>query len=430
MKTNDHLLLGGSILAALLGPSFIVATGLSISTLVLADPSTPKDLAAQLAKQQQEIHRLKEKMRQLERLVESQANIIEQLQEKAPGQVSESETTSSASTKETDGGILQGLQLSGFFDVHGFTRGNHQPKLEFGTFELDLEYHHPSHFAMNAALVWDGDEVTVGTGVVDYHWFGHQTPPRGRIFYQKSVHIQAGRFDIPFGNDYQFFATPDRITLTAPITTELVQEGGFNSDGLRLYGTWGIVDFTAYWVDSLYDSGGTSFGTRLGLGLKENPYYEHTHQSPRELDIGISTILDWDKDSNLANLVYGADLNFNARLFQILGEWIYQDNRQQSPDDMDEMAWHFTLILEAESWLGWPLHPYVRYGRWNPDDSLVATGKQAFKIRALRRLTTGFNYQLNEHLALKLEYFAFFGHRPRIFYDTKSRGLAQLVMNF
>ncbi|HHJ40515.1 MAG: hypothetical protein AXA67_10430 [Methylothermaceae bacteria B42] len=434
MKTSNPLTICNPILIPLLRSSFIVVTGLLISALVLADSTTQNYLADQLTRQQREIQALKEKMQELEKLVESQANIIQQLQKEAlPHTANHKPPALAAETvtkKETDGVILEGLKFSGFFDVHGYTRGNRQPKLTFGTFELDLEYHHPSHFAMNAALVWDGDEVTVGTGVVDYHWFGDQTPPRGRIFYQKAVHIQAGRFDIPFGNDYQFFATPDRITLTPPVTTELVQEGGFNSDGLRLYGTWGLVDFTAYWVDSLYDSGGTSFGSRLGLGLKENLFYVHTHQSPRSLDIGVSTVLDWDEDSNLANIIYGADLSYSAHFFQVLGEWMYQDNREQASQELDEMAWHLTLILEAEPWLGWPLHPYLRYGRWDPDYSLINLDEQNFEIHALRRLTAGFNYQLNKHLALKLEYFTLFGRQSRMLFDTKSRGLAQLVVSF
>ena len=42
-----------------------------------------------------------------------------------------------------------------------------------------------------------------------------------------------GRFDLPYGVDYQHFASVDRPNVSAPITTERIQLGGYNSDGIR-----------------------------------------------------------------------------------------------------------------------------------------------------------------------------------------------------
>ncbi len=417
---------------------------LGYSVLACSVQASESAVSEQLAAQQAEIQALKAKMAQLEKLVRTQERIIRQLQlqsikslqtdiprPSAP-QPQKTEQTVQVLKEETEKELHIGaIHLGGFFDVIAHTRKDHQPKFQFGTFELDLEYHYDP-FSINAALDWEGDEVSVGTGVVDFHLFGHRTPPRGPIFFQKAVHLQAGRFDVPFGNDYQFFASPDRVTLTAPLTTELVQNGGFNSDGVRIYGTWGGGDFAGYWIDSLYDSGGTSAGGRMGIGLREfrvyRPY-KPARPRMRELSAGLSGVVDWDEEDHVANVVYGADFNIKAEWLQLRGEWIWRDE-QQSGIDEDQAAWHLTLIGELAPWFNWPLRPYVRYGRWSPRFNFIVVNGRSYAVRSTPRFTIGLNYTVHHHLALKLEYFTLLGTSDRHSQLPDERGMAQLVVNF
>ncbi len=71
---------------------------------------------------------------------------------------------------------------------------------------------------LRRALVWDGDTAEIGVAVVDFHMFDDSIPARGRIFSEQGFHVQAGRFDLPFSTDYQYFAAPDRITVSAPMS--------------------------------------------------------------------------------------------------------------------------------------------------------------------------------------------------------------------
>ena len=191
----------------------------------------------------------------------------------------------------------RGLGVKGFFDVNAKTDNSTDQTFSVGSVELDLEYAATDHFAASAALVLCGNSAGVdsaapaaifcgGSGpgglgggqagiavaLVDYHLFDNAIPPRGRIFNNQGFHIQAGRFDLPFSTDYQYFANTDRVTVTAPITTSRMQFGGFNGDGIRSYGSWKIVNYSVFWTDAMYATDGTSVGGRLGLAFGKNKW--------------------------------------------------------------------------------------------------------------------------------------------------------------
>lgn len=65
----------------------------------------------------------------------------------------------------------------------------------------------------------------IAVALIDYHLFDDRVPPRGRIFNNQGLQIQAGRFDLSFGIDYQNFANKDRVTVTVPLTTSRMQLG-------------------------------------------------------------------------------------------------------------------------------------------------------------------------------------------------------------
>ncbi|MBI5187780.1 MAG: hypothetical protein HZA07_01725 [Nitrospirae bacterium] len=105
--------------------------------------------------------------------------------------------------------------FSGFFDINVSDLKERDNPWALGPFELDMEYH-KENLAAAGALVFDNGAADIGVAFVDYHQFDHTISPRGRIFYEPGFHIQVGRFDIPFGLDYLYFATTDRETITPP----------------------------------------------------------------------------------------------------------------------------------------------------------------------------------------------------------------------
>ena len=135
-----------------------------------------------------------------------------------------------------------------------------------------MEYAYNEHYSVSTALAWEDGSADVAVGVIDYHLFNDSAPVRGRIFDEPGFHVQAGRFDLPYGVDYQYFASVDRPSISAPITTERIQLGGYNSDGIRLYGTEGMFDYTLYAVDSLYGDNGSA----VGEGWRSSRHEIHT----------------------------------------------------------------------------------------------------------------------------------------------------------
>ena len=362
----------------------------------------------------------------------------------------------------------KGLDISGFFDVNAKTDNATDQTFSVGSVELDLEYGYDDHFAASSALVLCGNSSGAdfsapaaiscggsgpggigagGSGIavalVDFHMFDNTIPPRGRIFNDQGFHIQAGRFDLPFSSDYQYYANKDRVTVTAPITTSRMQFGGFNGDGVRSYGSWKHMNYSVFWTDAMYGNDGTSLGGRLGMTFGQNIYRSH-NSNPEGLEFGLSHLSDLDGDRNVRNLVYGADLSFGYGIMKLQSElmWLKAQHNlfvgvDEEGNDIDrgkphEMAWHATLIADLEKYLKHPLSAFVRYGRWQPkhravidsfDDSVVG-------INALSQLTVGFNYKFNDYMRIKFEYTDSLGTSTQEHYFDRKLGIAQMVLAF
>lgn len=115
---------------------------------------------------------------------------------------------------EKDIDILGQLKISGFFDVYISNYENKPNILETGNFELHIQNQYKS-FQVAAALVFN-EGAELGVAFIDYHLYGGGIAPRGRLFREKGMHIQVGRFDVPYGNDWQHFASVNRLTVTPP----------------------------------------------------------------------------------------------------------------------------------------------------------------------------------------------------------------------
>ena len=117
---------------------------------------------------------------------------------------------------------------------------------------------------MSAAIVIEDGETEIGPGYIDFHLFkptGSLHNQESQILTEPGFHIKIGYFDVPFGIDYLFYASPDRLTISAPLYTDHLKffDGGWTDIGIQLYKTHPLYNVTAYVVDG-YDTGNATGG--------------------------------------------------------------------------------------------------------------------------------------------------------------------------
>jgi hypothetical protein len=311
-------------------------------------------------------------------------------------------------------GALGTLGLGGFMAVDADSGDPTTDGLAWGDPELDLEYGYGEHFAASAALLWSEHRPQVAVALLDYHLFDDRVPARGRILQEPGLHLQGGRFDLPFAVDYQYFAPPDRPNISAPFTTERIQQGGFNGDGVRGYGSWHNVDLSLYWTGAMYAEHGDAIGGRVAYAFGRNPYRFHQSSGLPRLDLGFSYQVDRLRGGELGDRVYGLDLGLRYGIWELIGEalWHQAHETQVDADGVDlgkpdEHAFHLSLVADLQDALGLPLSAFGRYEQWRPGYQLLLDPEddtQTYRVRSLPRVTVGLRYDLGEHVVVKLEY--------------------------
>lgn len=377
-----------------------------------------------------------------------------------------------------DAASANGLEISGFFDVNAKTGNSTDQTFSVGSVELDLDYVHDGHFGASTALVLCGNSSNADYGapgaifcgnsgpgalsggstmagiavaLVDYHMFNDRIPPRGRIFNNQGLHVQLGRFDLPFGNDYQNFANKDRVTVSAPLTTSRMQLGGYNADGVRSYGSFGMFNYSAYWTDAIYANDGHTIGGRVGMALGQNTYRIH-NAAPDGIEFGASHLSELDGENRIRNTVYGLDLSMNYGWLRWQNEvMLLQAHQSTFLDETDDgviivgepgdttspfgkghqLGYHSTLIADMEGLIKRPVLAFARFSRWEPSQRLgLDYDGSTVAIGDVSMLSLGFNYKFSDHLALKFEYDDSLGTSTGERYFDHKVGIGQMVMSF
>lgn len=305
-----------------------------------------------------------------------------------------------ADRRESEGGLaslLRGLSLSGFFDVTARDRRSEENVFAIGNFELDLARELGRNVQVAAALVVNDEGTELAVGFIDVHLLGGLVAPRGRHPVEKGLHVQLGRFDVPFGNDWQLFAAKDRVEASAPLTTEELMDGGENDVGLRLLGNDGTFGYTLY---ALRGAGsGNAFGGRFSVAPFDVPF----RFPPRVglFEAGISLLHDVDGAGRTERTAVALDLQLRSGPVSLRGEFVRTDERPAAdrPGRSVRGGWHLTASVEAgEPVGGVVLTPYARY------DSVDAADDEADAAGRTARVTAGANAALPGRVALKAEY--------------------------
>lgn len=295
--------------------------------------------------------------------------------------------------------LVSGLQLSGFFDVTANISDINNHPFQLGDLEVDAVYDKAENFAVSAAGVVNDDGASIGVAVLDYHIRDHSIPARGALYEDDGFHLQLGRFDIPFATDYSLYAAPDRINISAPLTTDRILDGGLNGDGLRVYGLWSGLEYTTYIINSLYEPTGYAAGARIGYALGDN------------FVIGASVLDDQNENDNTRNRLTALDMGLQLGIAAFNIEAVQLD----SPNDLlvnslsvgpaDESGKHISMTLDFS-----PLTLFVRYETWTPDYTQLPDAVDntiGYDVEELKRVTLAARYVLDTYLQLKAEYYRY-----------------------
>jgi hypothetical protein len=298
--------------------------------------------------------------------------------------------------------IREGLGISGFFDVRASDAKTDPNVFSMGDFELDLSREIGTRVQVAAALVVNDEGAELAVGFVDVHVVGAPVAPRGRLPVEKGFRVQLGRFDVPFGGDWQYFASSDRPELSAPLTTESVMDGGYNDVGLRLLGGTGNLGWSAYWLRG--EGEGTLVGGRLALMPFDNPY--RVRGRVRAMEVGVSALHDFDGDGGTESTSLAVDTELRGPLGRLRAEYVRRDLRpvEGREERLLRSGFHVTATVDAGAPAGVPLAPYARYDivkvEPSPLPELVGDGERG----RTERLSAGLNALFFDVLCLKLEY--------------------------
>lgn len=358
-----------------------ILTALTSITLLFSLPLAGEEKAAPVPKA---VPVKKEKMsdREMQKEIEDLKEEVEDLKKRV-------------SKAEKDIHVLGSLRINGFFDVYISNHENKPNILETGNFELHIQSLYKS-FQVAAALVFN-EGAQLGVAFIDYHLYGGDIAPRGRLFREKGMHIQVGKFDVPYGNDWQHFTSVNRMTVTPPLTTELIMEEGYNDVGVRLltnfvsfYGTFYVLRG----IDEGYSYGGNSFGGRIGITPFNNPYLLKREDIPL-LDIAFSYIHDVNTAYETTEKLLAVDIEGKVGPVILRGEYYRRDKLV----GILMNGFHVTTGFDFGTFTRAPLILFLRYDFYHMKRYIKSD-----ETNQLSRLTMGFNLNIAKISYLKLEY--------------------------
>ncbi|TET42473.1 MAG: hypothetical protein E3J63_00720, partial [Elusimicrobia bacterium] len=269
--------------------------------------------------------------------------------------------------------VFAELEISGFVDV--LTQGQQGEKTTFGmgAFEIDFVSEFSSKVSFEGAVVVEGEEVGLGQTLVDF-----------KLLEEEKLGLQVGLLDMPFGIDYQVFATPDRKLVTPPLVTELMMDGGWGDVGVNLHGSAPRLNCNVYVVNGMGEDSGVpvnqitdnnnskTAGGRLGfLPIKDLEFGFSYAQGP---------YLDGAARQALSRI--GGDIQFAYERLQIKGEFVKGGEEVPGAGENESDGFYLQLLGEATE----KVYGVARYGYWKPkgDDKVIRT-------------TIGLGYDLGEN---------------------------------
>jgi hypothetical protein len=287
---------------------------------------------------------------------------------------------------------LFGFQISVFGDIHTLYTDSGANKADRGAYELDASGDLREDLQVALALVDTPTNTTMTVGFIDYSTSGKRLAPRGRLPVGNGYHIQAGRFDAPFGNDWQFFASKDSTSISRPATTELIMNGGYNDTGLRIMTNNGSVNTNAYVMKGFNQ--GNLYGGRIGLTPFSDPFSLNSANQIKPFELGFSYFFDAATSVSPQKITSWA---FDAEVTE--GNWHGRTEyieRKQEPllgQNTRLNGWHLTQEYGLGEMIETPSTIFLRYDLTWITPSEIVLGNENGDERD-GRITTGFKTQI------------------------------------
>ncbi len=350
-----------------------------------------------------QVRALEERVRELEsRLEEHQASLAAMQREQT-------------SVKRTVKGLAEALQFSGFFDMSVSTYRNNPNVFALGSFEFDINKAFNRYFQVGAALVFADEQADLAVAFIDVHLLGGLIPARGNIFLESGFHLQVGKFDVPFGNDWVYFASLDRPSMSAPLTTARLMEGGYNDVGLRALGNWRFVNYVGYVLEGAGE--GVAVGGRVAFVPFNDPFTMKAADA-QPLDLGFSVLRDFDQAGNVEQMTYAADVEARYEFLRLQAEYYHR---------LDHLAALRREGYQVSLFGSFRVQTALPFGFGARYDTLHDRGEDGLSDQRLRRVTLVGFMRPFDVTVLKLECFEYLDGSP----ELHGRSVfAQLVIGF
>ena len=243
--------------------------------------------------------------------------------------------------------------------------------------------------------------------IVDFHIFGesdrHFRPTR-HIHHSGLI---LGRFDVPFGLDWQVYPSIDRKLVTMPMSTELFLDS-WNDLGGQFYIEAGRMEATLYAVNGYgYQQGYNADGDFLGYNgfgyIPDSPDIRTVDRETAYALGGRSGLRIWDRfriggsyagflngDNRLDMSLHGVDLQFDSGDFRLKGEFIEQQIGQDNIHVSRNRAYYFQPYYRID-----PFFLVARYEQLFPDNR---------REKNLTRSSFGVGWVLDGGIEFRAEY--------------------------
>lgn len=329
--------------------------------------------------------------------------------------INEAQRKEGGATKRKVKELAKAIQFSGFFDVSASTYENNPNVFELGSFEFDIKKEFHKYFQVGAALVFADKQADLAVGFIDFHLMGGLIPARGNVFLESGFHLQVGKFDVPFGNDWQYYASLDRPTVSAPLTTAVLMDGGYNDVGLRVLGNRHFINYAGYVLKGNGD--GVAAGGRLAFVPFNNPFTMQGMDA-QPLDVGVGYLHDYSQAGATEQKTWAVDMEVRFEFMRLQVEYYLRRDLVQGLCLDGYQASLFGTFLD-----GGPL-PFGLSGRY---DAIHSRSDDATLDQYLRRITLAGFLRPFDVTVLKLEYLHFFSGTQQQHGDAV---FAQLVIGF
>ncbi len=226
------------------------------------------------------------------------------------------------------------VTLSGFGDVLLISDERAEDECDFalGQVEVDLDTAFQDRIYASVAIAYDPqlDSFGLGAFTLDYHLFGTDGPHFRRGGPIDHSGIIAGRFDVPFGIDWQVLPSIDRHLVSTPLVVDRTHDS-WSDVGAQVYASIGPVDASLYATNGWdYDAAHLLSPEQLAdtmvvsSVIAEAGFGARLAVRPLEgLELGGSVARIDGKGKDVGMWLIGGDLQFTQGVFRLRGEYIH-----------------------------------------------------------------------------------------------------------